>query len=210
MRPSTSRPSSPMLTFRPPRPTFRPQPPRPALNSDPNIALRQLKDQRKLLNDLLQELQKPATNGSGSQPPAAIAPSSPDGGVMPNISALMQAQQALMGIMRNITPMINALGQSGAITGPRIAQSKSQLLEILNSVNNRDLDDDEDQDGGDVDEKRQTKERRHVTKVANALGTVLDGIIEEAETGFPLVVRHSTNKHQQATFLSSTQKQNKK
>lgn len=155
--------------------------------NNPADFLKKLKEQRKHLNELLQELQKPIKpskpGGSGvssggapqwpnlfpgntDRPPIAAGSSN-----MPTTNDLMQAQQALMGIMKNITPLISMMGESGMVSVPRIEKSKFQLLDILNSINNRELDDIEDKD----------KEMQRVENLGTKLESVLDGIIDEAE-----------------------------
>lgn len=155
--------------------------------NNPSDFLKKLKEQRKHLNELLQELQKPIKPGkpigsgvsSGSSPTwpnlfpgSTNSPSNAVGSSnMPTTNDLMQAQQALMGIMKNITPLISMMGESGMVSVPRIEKSKFQLLDILNSINNRELDDIDDKD----------KEIQRVEKLGTKLESVLDGIIEEAE-----------------------------
>lgn len=153
--------------------------------NNPADFLKKLKEQRKHLNELLQELQKPIPNkpgGSGSNsgsapqwpniiPGSTNLPSNVGSSTMPNTNDLMQAQQALMGIMKNITPLISMMGQSGLVSVPRIEKSKFQLLDILNSINNRELD--------DIDDK--SREMQRVEKLGTKLESVLDIIIDEAE-----------------------------
>ena len=101
----------------------------------------------------------------------------PTGGManqMPSTNDLMQAQQQLMGIMKNITPLINMMGQSGMVSRPSLQQSKFQMLDILNSVHNRELD-----ENGEVEDK--DKEMQRVEKLGEKLESVLDTIIGEAE-----------------------------
>ena len=76
--------------------------------------------------------------------------------------------------MKNITPLINMMGQTGMVSRPRLEQSKFQLLDILNSVNNRELD-----ENGEVEDK--DKEMQRVEKLGEKLDSVLDKIIGEAE-----------------------------
>lgn len=152
--------------------------------NNPADFLKKLKEQRKHLNELLQELQKPLPNkpvGSGSSTggapqwpnmfPGNANPPNVGSSNMPTTNDLMQAQQALMGIMKNITPLISMMGGSGLVSVPRIEKSKFQLLDILNSINNRELDDIEDKG----------KEMQRVEKLGTKLESVLDSIIDEAE-----------------------------
>ena len=112
--------------------------------------LTQLKQQRKLLNDLLQELQKPLNHtdrfaccSSHSKPPSMIKPSMPNDKQKPfhNYKQkpqqdLGQTQQALMTIMQNITPLINVMAQSQMIRPSKLDQSRLDLLSIVQSINN--------------------------------------------------------------------------
>ncbi|OTF82302.1 hypothetical protein BLA29_000164 [Euroglyphus maynei] len=100
--------------------------------------LRQLKQQRKLLNELLEELQKPLNHTSSS---SSMMKPNHDKPMMANDGPnrqknLGQAQNALMAIMQNITPLISVMAQSQMVTQPKIDRSKLDLLAIVQTMNN--------------------------------------------------------------------------
>lgn len=67
--------------------------------------------------------------------------------------------------------MINALGQMGMVSMPKIDSSKVELLSILNSVGARDLD----------GEEEPVKEMLRVTRLGQKLAKIVDSIIIDAE-----------------------------
>ena len=118
--------------------------------------LRQLKQQRKLLNELLQELQKPfnhtdrftcctSHSSSSSSSSSMVKPNNNNHNKQKQQQQqnqknaeknLGQAQNALMAIMQNITPLITVMAQSQLVSQPKIDQSKLDLLTIVQTMNN--------------------------------------------------------------------------
>lgn len=127
----------------------------------PGPALQQLREQRRYLNELLRELQGNRPSGNST---LALNNTS---GYTPSNTDIRQVQRTLLDVMRNITPMINAIAQSGVVSRETIDHSKLSLLTILNSVHSRDFDQSDDS----------TRELNRITQLTNQLVIVLDEII---------------------------------
>lgn len=132
--------------------------------------LQQIKEQRKFLNQLLDELQKPF-NGNKKPNQRPILSFNNTSAYVPSNQDITQAQQALLNVVKNITPIINTISQKGLIPLPKIEKSKMELLTILNSVNSRDID--------DIDDN--SRELNRVGLLCKKLSTVLENIIQDVE-----------------------------
>lgn len=118
--------------------------------------MKQLKKQRQLLSELLSELQKPGNNekqkekdsleaiGNDLAPmPSAQSPSVSS--ALPNNGQqrerdLARAQNSLITIMQNLTPLIGTMAQQSLVSKPTVQKSKFDLVSIMDSLNhNREL-----------------------------------------------------------------------
>lgn len=126
-----------------------------------NSILQRLREQRKNLNDLLQQLERPEMNQRPTGNSYNITVNS--------MTDLRIAQQSLMTIMKTITPIINTMAQNGMVSTNRLNESRTQLLDILNTINNREMD----------DYNEMAMER--VKQLTSKLDSVVKTIISEAE-----------------------------
>lgn len=108
-----------------------------------------------MLSELLSELQKPGnSNGNktknnppettGNDPPSVVSgPSTsmeiPNNGQQRDRD-LIRAQNSLMTIMQNLTPLIGTMAQQSLVSRPTVQKSRFDIVSIMDSLNhNREL-----------------------------------------------------------------------